>query len=477
MPLRHRGYGAYISCDGAELEVYKTKVENDKVISCYIASEAGKEFKVHWVDSKPPSHLVVEIRMDGRRMGVLSHTKQSSKTSNGGFRIALDAHCPYQFAPLTTTDDDTLPSAYSEELGTIEVRLRRVRDFIAVPFVPKAQSRPGPASIHERNRKGAGPSHYVSLGKTKEVKAKSTILRPVLIDDKPYVTFHFFYRPREYLEDKGIIPSSSTSRTHSVSVPSSSISSADQRRKRPEALEPSHNEPPPAAKRRRTVLEDDVPNDDSFLDVGHAPDDFIMPTEDVGMTDEGDNKENVVEVHLSSKDNYAMPGSSTGCTQQTRAVSVKREPSPDPPIEEVPVRVKREPTPITEIRLSHKNNYAIPTSGSDNVRVKQEPSVKRELSQVIPESSLKREPTPATEVYLSSRNNYSIPRTSCSPARVAVKTQHDRVKEEPSEDMWMQRHHAKDMKLDTEDAEEESIVEIHLSSHEYRNSSVSSRMP
>lgn len=119
MPLRHRGYGACISCDGEELEVYKTKVENDRVISCYVASEAEKvcalhpprcldsrvrkEFKVHWVDSKPPSHLSVEIRMDGRRMGVLSHTKQSSTTSNGGLRIATDAHYPYQFAPLTTT--------------------------------------------------------------------------------------------------------------------------------------------------------------------------------------------------------------------------------------------------------------------------------------------------------------------------------------------------------------------------------------
>ncbi len=121
MPLRHRGYGAYISCDGEELDAYKTKVENDKVISCYIASEVGKvrirgrkrddgkkptrlqEFRVHWVDSTPPSHLSVEVRMDGRRMATLSHTKQSSKTSNGGFRIAIDAHCPYQFAPLATT--------------------------------------------------------------------------------------------------------------------------------------------------------------------------------------------------------------------------------------------------------------------------------------------------------------------------------------------------------------------------------------
>ena len=42
MPLRHRGYGAYISCDGQVLQVHKTKVEDARVISCYVASEAGK---------------------------------------------------------------------------------------------------------------------------------------------------------------------------------------------------------------------------------------------------------------------------------------------------------------------------------------------------------------------------------------------------------------------------------------------------
>ena len=167
--------------------------------------------------------------MDGRRMGVISHTKESSKTSNAGFRIAIDAHCPYQFAPVTTTgkhslaptpntdlgsgnlDDDDLPSAYSDDLGTIELRLRRVRNFVPVTFTPKIPTAPG--FVHER--KGNGAAHCVTyvacahtklskitdaswfrLGKKKEVKPQKTILRPLLIDDKPFVSFLFRYRPK-----------------------------------------------------------------------------------------------------------------------------------------------------------------------------------------------------------------------------------------------------------------------------------------
>lgn len=45
---------------------------------------------------------------------------------------------------LTQKADDALPAAYSEEIGTIEIRLRRVRDFIAVPFRPKPPAASGP---------------------------------------------------------------------------------------------------------------------------------------------------------------------------------------------------------------------------------------------------------------------------------------------------------------------------------------------
>ena len=42
MPLKHKGYAAYISCNGEELQIHKPKAEKDTVtVSGYIVSEAG----------------------------------------------------------------------------------------------------------------------------------------------------------------------------------------------------------------------------------------------------------------------------------------------------------------------------------------------------------------------------------------------------------------------------------------------------
>ncbi|KAI8998636.1 hypothetical protein BD414DRAFT_128548 [Trametes punicea] len=190
MPLTYRGYAVYISCDGRELGMYGVKVENDEVISCYIAADAGKQFRVHWVDSKPPTHLSVEVRTDGHRIGVVSYKKGSLKVSELGIPVALDARDVSE-----TSRGDLLPSAYSGELRIIEVRLRRVRDFIAVPSISKLSS----AANRSRNLHSGSERTSMAVpvrGNRREAQSKATILRPILIDDKPFVIFRFKYRPR-----------------------------------------------------------------------------------------------------------------------------------------------------------------------------------------------------------------------------------------------------------------------------------------
>ena len=59
------------------------------------------------------------------------------------------------------TDDDDLPSAYSEDLGTIEIKLRRVRDFIRVQFTPRTPQPGGP--VHERKTRGRGTGSHCVL--------------------------------------------------------------------------------------------------------------------------------------------------------------------------------------------------------------------------------------------------------------------------------------------------------------------------
>ncbi|KAI0780931.1 hypothetical protein BD413DRAFT_15857 [Trametes elegans] len=198
MVLTHRGYGAFISCDSKEVETFQVKSKTH-VASCYIPSEDGVEYRVHWVDSKPPTHLSVEIRVDGRRIGVISHTKGSSKP---GIRLPLEPYEASKFSHASTSED-ALPFAYSEDLGTIEVKLRRVHDFVPIPHVPRAPATKNPAPKRsgkhglEAARRGPSYAHASSsTGRKSATQTRSTILRPILIDDNPYVTFRFLYRPR-----------------------------------------------------------------------------------------------------------------------------------------------------------------------------------------------------------------------------------------------------------------------------------------
>ncbi|KAM5535159.1 hypothetical protein V8D89_011095 [Ganoderma adspersum] len=414
MPLNHRGYGAYISHNGEEVEVHKPELERDKVtMSGYIVSEAGMEFKVHWVESG----------WDGRRMGVVSHVKGSSKTSSCGFRVAVDALAPYQFAPLVTHDDDLLPSAYSEDLGTIEIKLRRVRDFVSVAFTPRTPH-PG-GSVHERKTRGRGTgSHCVSLGGKKDVKLKSTILKPILIDDKPYVVFRFYYRPRNFLESKGITQGRSPSRSSSATVVGSAKSLSGRRKKRqrlPSEAPPSPRaDSPPPPKRRRSIFEQE---DDTSIPTAEADQTIPTPMPD---EDEDDNKENVVEIRLSSRDNYAIPGESASCVRVKTESSVsaerdsppriKRESSSEPP-RRPSKRVKREPS------LSPAREASRP--------IKREPSP---LPSLLPPPSARRVPSPGPIVKTeqSSPQRLRIPAVKREPLSPPLRTSPSRLKKNPA---------------------------------------------
>nr|VWO98800.1 Putative Rab/GTPase [Ganoderma boninense] len=445
MPLDHRGYGAYISHNGEEVELYKPKLEKDKVtMSAYIVSESGMEFNVHWIESKPPSHLSVEIRMDGRRMGVVSHVKGSSQTSNRGFRVAVDALAPYHFAPLVTHDDDELPSAYSEDLGTIEIRLRR-----------------STSAKQEVGAQAAIACRHESLGDKKNVKAKSTILKPILIDDKPYAVFRFYYRPRDFLESKGIIRGRSPSRSTSATVVGSAQSSSGHRKKRqrpPSEAPPSPRpDSPIPPKRRRFVLEQDEDMSTPTVEEdGSRP--MPMPGED-----ENDDKENVVEIHLSSRDNYTIPGESASCVrvkaepdvgvERNSSPRIKRESSSEPP-RRPSKRIKRGPSPFPARKTSPP--------------VKREPSP---LPSLLPPPPARRMPSPAPVI----KTEPVSPQRLLAPA---VKTERlsPNVKRESSDadalgntpplssEGVVQEELLEPKEEETWDEEEETLVEIHVSS-------------
>ncbi|KAH9951474.1 hypothetical protein B0H21DRAFT_705714 [Amylocystis lapponica] len=148
MPLNHRGFGAFITCEGKELELYAVKVEDETTITCWIASEAGRTLR------------------------------------------------RYQFAKLNLTDDDDIASPkvpVSEELGTIEVRIRRIRDFQKGSKPPAVIAATDIGPVHEQSKKAG--TNCVGFGTETRVAPAGPANIPSYIDDTSYVTFRFRHRP------------------------------------------------------------------------------------------------------------------------------------------------------------------------------------------------------------------------------------------------------------------------------------------
>ncbi|CCL98219.1 uncharacterized protein FIBRA_00213 [Fibroporia radiculosa] len=199
-----------IHCDGVPIEEYAFRIVDDYTVSCYIASEAGKSFSVHW-----KNHLSMiasaDCYMDGHCMGC-SRTPPEKKGSRWGIRTNTDVRQPFQFTPLTLTDNDEIASPDDpsiDNLGIIEVKVCRVR-ISRRPPKHHHRKHPVPAHtpIHERSKKAG--THCVSLGEAIRCAPHSSSAYPqykYLDNPKhPYIRFIFHYRPRALLQAQGIIP-------------------------------------------------------------------------------------------------------------------------------------------------------------------------------------------------------------------------------------------------------------------------------
>ncbi|KAH9951475.1 hypothetical protein B0H21DRAFT_719135 [Amylocystis lapponica] len=205
MPLNHRGFGAFITCEGKELEHYAAKVEDEKTISCWIASEAGKEFEVNWSDYMGETHSTGKVFMDGR---LFDHTlTELGKTSaSRGCYSSADTWRRYQFAKLDLTDDENIASPkapVSEDLGIIEVQIWRIRDFKMNTSLHNGIAATDIGPVHERSKKAG--TNCVALGAETRVTPVNSAT-PVFIDDTSYVTFRFRHRPAGILQANGIMP-------------------------------------------------------------------------------------------------------------------------------------------------------------------------------------------------------------------------------------------------------------------------------
>ncbi|RPD77297.1 hypothetical protein L226DRAFT_559352 [Lentinus tigrinus ALCF2SS1-7] len=210
--MQLKGYEVWITCDGEPLPEYQTQVEgDDKTIACFIPSESGKEFVIHWRDNVKTTWLKYTFKLDGRS---LSHAQASSAGVTGkvaGVLTGPDIEQPFQFADLRTSDDDALLNNMfsNADLGTIQVSVCRVHEhFTVVPFTPATFSAVG--TVHERSKKAG--AHNVTLGKGSRVADHPHRYlchrEPIDLSEGYVATFLFRYRPRALLQAQGVMPPS-----------------------------------------------------------------------------------------------------------------------------------------------------------------------------------------------------------------------------------------------------------------------------
>ncbi|GBE83817.1 hypothetical protein SCP_0508740 [Sparassis crispa] len=240
------------------LQEYVVHIEDTNTISCYIPSEAGKNFEVRWRIGSAATHAFsVRCYLDGRPAGHTSG-KPGCWGYRTGIRTAINMRRPFQFANLQTTDDDQFldASRANERLGLISVCFLRVLERRTVGFEPKTLEDVGP--VHEETKKIS--VHCISLGDAHPCQPRrNTKAKTLDTNENPFLNFIFRYKPRDVLKAEGIISSSATIPRANVSLvrarrgPSMPPSTGRVMRPRRAAESPAQGER--ETKRRKTIPE------------------------------------------------------------------------------------------------------------------------------------------------------------------------------------------------------------------------------
>ncbi|KAI0067646.1 hypothetical protein BV25DRAFT_1987336 [Artomyces pyxidatus] len=192
MPVSLRSVDISIKCDGQELTSYCEHRESESVISAYVASEAGKTFKI---EGKNRLHV-------------------GCTTVIHGERVSLDIVHPFKFIELELFDPDVEPghpSADLSALGQIEVKFLRITDSQidhreSYTF-PVASSCLSDGRVSERSKKAGRHGTRVDQSSAIEAPISEMLISKKLDPaDDPYITFKVRYQPEELLRANGTIP-------------------------------------------------------------------------------------------------------------------------------------------------------------------------------------------------------------------------------------------------------------------------------
>ncbi|OAX38689.1 hypothetical protein K503DRAFT_856536 [Rhizopogon vinicolor AM-OR11-026] len=203
--LKYQEYTAWISVDGQPLENYAVETSQaTNEVTCWIASEAGKEFSVHCQDTSitRANAIAVDVTIDGQDFGgVILDSEDTNAISMSNVQVSDTTFKPFVFLAVQLTDEDDFTDMSPAGLGEIELKLWKValgNAILRTKYYKSEQHK-----VHERAKKAV--THCVGLGQETVATKLLEVVESENIGE-PLAIFTFKYRDPNRLKADGIIP-------------------------------------------------------------------------------------------------------------------------------------------------------------------------------------------------------------------------------------------------------------------------------
>ncbi|KIK55448.1 hypothetical protein GYMLUDRAFT_264130 [Collybiopsis luxurians FD-317 M1] len=208
MPI-FKTFSASVVVDGKPLDEYNIETSNRDdgvtIVTCWIPSEAGKNYQVHWSDTRLKHAIDGKVYVDGHYCGRKFLRRKERITKKEGIRDSPTSMKLFKFSPLSMTDDDeTSMIEMPHKTGQIELHIQYWHiSRSGKKQVPSVRPLPVQQIFNEKAKKGI--DHQTSFSET-VYDTRSKLTRGGRPIGKCFLEFHFRYRPLDILRAHGFAP-------------------------------------------------------------------------------------------------------------------------------------------------------------------------------------------------------------------------------------------------------------------------------
>ncbi|KZT57637.1 hypothetical protein CALCODRAFT_495875 [Calocera cornea HHB12733] len=201
---RLEDYETWIEVDDVRLKEYavESRIE-ERDIRCWIPSQEGKNFVIHYKDHSESRTIQWKLCADGHECGSIFTLPDKPQVAEAGMPISATEEQLYHFARVTLTEDEHAAlqdESLVKQLGTLKI-VAREGTTVPTTFHNSSNMLLEDKPVHEQAKKAAG--HRVVGGTTVENICNWVDFEPSGEDP---ITIVFQYGPEEFLQAKDIMP-------------------------------------------------------------------------------------------------------------------------------------------------------------------------------------------------------------------------------------------------------------------------------